>query len=171
MSEQVVAPAQFPTPPTEIPVPTEMLQQIAKSVDLLNALVREIAISLRLPEPPALPLLPPITPGLFLTQIQRVSVYRFPYGGMPGKDLVPRYIGSYSGRLGEYAELYAFCFGTDIDALVSIMPTNDKFLFEITRLTVAQLNVYIDGVHKGGFPELTDVEARAGGLGYIALIA
>jgi len=170
MAKEAVAPAQMPTP-AEIPLPTQILEQLAISVDLLNAQVREIAVSLRLPEPPALPPLPPMTPGLFIQQVQRVSVYRFPYGGMPGKDLTPRYVTSYVGRVGEYAEVYAFCFGTDVDALVSIMPTNNQFLFEITRFTVAALNIYIDGVIKGGFPELSPEEAATPSKGYIAIIA
>jgi len=170
MAKEAVAPAQMPTP-AEIPLPTQILEQLAISVDLLNAQVREIALSLRLPEPPALPPLPPMTPGLFTNQARRISIYRFPYGGMPGKDLTARYMMSYTGRLGEYAEVYAFCFGTDVEALVSIMPTNNQFLFEITRFTVARLNLYIDGVIKDGFPELTAEQAAKPSTGYIAFVA
>lgn len=117
-------------------------------------------------------LLPRVIPR-YISQAQRVSVKRLPLDAEEEEQVLTlKYAAAYTGRLGEFCELYAFCFnGTDVEALLSIISAGDeKYLFEITRLTVAQLEVVIDEVVRGTFPLLTAAEAESPSVGYIALV-
>ena len=105
----------------------------------------------------------------YMAVAQRVAIKRLLWNEEEEQVLTLKYVASYTGRLGEFCELYAFCFnGTDVEILLSIIPTNNEYLLEISRSTVAPLEVYVDDALKGTFPELADTTTPS--IGYMAII-
>lgn len=100
-----------------------------------------------------MPLLLPRLEG----EANRVTVYGYAYGDIPEADLTLKYVARYITFEGDFAELYSFCHGDDIEALMTVRTIDGITHFEVARMGSREMDLYFENAFWYKFPKDSNV--------------